>query len=360
MAKKQVEEDVEKRNFDFITNIAAGLDKEFGKGTAIMPNSDTILGQVEHSVSTRNFMIDWAIAGGLPQPRAAVPFGRITEISGLHSSGKTSLLGHLSAETQAMGGYAVIMDVEHALDLAYMAALGVDLSKFMVVQADSYEEGFSKLTSLIRLVKDSTTEKPFVTLGWDSIGATPTKSALEDDGTNAYGTAAKILGQNLLKFNGLIAKEKIAMVFTNHLYTTMGQYGSKYQAYGGEKLKYMTTLRLQLTQIGKIKEKVDGEEDQVIGHKVKVAVMKNKMAPNLLSVEVACLGGMGFSNDYMVFDKGSDLGVITGSAWKTWASPSGEELKFQGWNGFQEKIMVHPEYPELVKQVVSTFSSKNS
>jgi recombination protein RecA len=354
----------QKRDWDFVAQVVEDVEAKCGKGSALIPTSTTMLGQVDHWVSTRNFMIDWAVAGGLPMPRPIIPFGRITEIAGLFGTGKTTLLGHIAAETQFMGGVAVIIDVEHALDLSYMEKLGVDLSRYIVVQADTYEEGFHKARVLVQSIQKHDPDR-LVCIGWDSVGATPTQAQMDnDDASNVYGIAAKVVGQNLQVFNGMIAKNKIAMLFTNHLYRRIGvTYGDPWESYAGEKFKFFATLRLRLARVGTLKEKGEGSEEdddkQTIGHKIKVQVMKNKMAPYLRSVEVPCLGGLGFSMDYCVLEQGIKQGVIGGDkAWKNWETPGGDKIKWQGWRGFQDKMLVHPEYPKLVETVIRNFYEK--
>jgi len=353
----------QKRDWEFISRIVKGMEKECGKGSVLVPTRSTILGTVEHWASTRNFMIDYAIAGGLPMPRPIIPFGRITEIAGLNETGKTTLLSQILAETQRLSGIAAIVDVEHTLDLSYMELLGVDLSRLIIAPADTIEEGFHKAKQMVKTIMESGSDK-LVALGWDSLGATPTQAQMDsDDSGNPHGVAAKIVGQNLQTFNGMIAKHKIALIFTNHVWHDHNvKYGDPYKSYAGEKFRYFATLRLRLTKSGQIKEKEEGtaEDDskQVIGSKIKVGVLKNKMAPYRKTVEVPCLGGLGFSTDYCVFEQGLKQGVINGTTWKTWETPNGEEVKFQGWRGFQEKVMLHPEYPALVETVVRNYYQK--
>jgi len=345
------------RDADFIADVVHKMEKKFGKESAFIPNSGTILCKVEHSVSTRNFLIDSAIAGGLPMPRPLVPFGRMTEISGLNSTGKTTLLGMIVAETQATGGIAAVSDTEQALDLAYWEQLGVDLERLIIVPAATIEEVFEKDEALIEVIRDAGDER-LICLGWDSLGGTPTKAqeaAAADD--KFYAEAAKVVGQNLQRVVNKISKQRIAFVITNHLYRKMDvKYGDPWETYGGEKMKFFATLRIRLQSIGAISEGTD-EEKTTIGHKIKVKILKNKMAPILRTVEVPCIGGFGFSLDYSVFEQGQKQGIIAGTTWKTWKTGK-TEIKFQGWRGFREKVMTHPEYPELVSEVVKNYYSK--
>ncbi|MCJ7760701.1 DNA recombination/repair protein RecA, partial [Candidatus Bathyarchaeota archaeon] len=265
------------KDADFIASIVAKMEKRFGEGSALTPNSSTVLCKVEHWVSTRNFLIDSAIAGGLPMPRPLIPFGRMIEISGLSGSGKTSLLGHIVAETQATGGIAAVSDTEEALDLAYWEQLGVDLSRLIIVPAANIEEVFTKIESLVDVIREAGDDR-LICIGWDSLGGTPTKEqeeAAADD--KFYASAAKVVGQNLQRVIGKISKKRIGFVITNHLYHKMNvKYGDPWESYGGEKVKFLATLRIRLQNGGQINEGTD-EEKQTIGHRVKVKIIKNKL-----------------------------------------------------------------------------------
>lgn len=357
-AKKVQSAEQKSAEDQLISNVVKTMEKQFGDGTALTPDSGTILCKVDHWVSTRNFLIDSAIAGGLPMPRPIVPFGRLTEISGKNGTGKTTLLGQIMAETQATGGIAAIMDTEQALDLAYFEKLGVNLAKLIVVQADTIEDVFTRMEALIRVIKDADSRR-LICIGWDSLGGTPTNAqAAAEAGDHFYAEAAKVVGKNLQRVMQMISRERIALVFNNHVYRRMDvKYGDPWETYGGEKVKFYATLRLRLDRVSQISEGKD-DDKMIIGHKVKVKVVKNKMAPMLRTVEVPCLGNHGFSLDYSVYEHGAKQGVFTGKTWRTWVTPSGEEVKFLGWNGFQEKVMQHPEYSEAVQEVVGNYYQK--
>lgn len=338
-----------------IGSIVEKMDKKFGEGAALIPDAGTILCKVDHWVSTRNFLIDSAIAGGLPLPRPLIPFGRLTEISGKNGTGKTTLLGQIIAETQATGGLAVILDTEQALDLAYFAKLGVDLSKMIIVQAETIEEVFTRMETLIEVVRSQDADVK-VCIGWDSLGGTPTKAQLGADADDHfYAEAAKVVGKNLQRTMQLINRQRIALIFNNHVYRNINiKYGDPMESYGGEKVQFFSTLRMRLKRIGQIK---DGE-DNVIGHKVQLKVLKNKMAPILRTVDVPCLGNLGFSLDYSVYEHAISQGLFKGKTWKEWVTAQGEVVKFQGWRGFQEKVLEHDDYPELVTEVVKMYHQR--
>ena len=341
------------KDADFIAGIVRKMEDKFGAGSALTPTAETVLCKVEHWVSTRNFLIDSAIAGGLPMPRPLIPFGRMTEISGLNSTGKTSFLGHIVAETQATGGIAAVSDTEEALDLAYWEQLGVDLSRLIIVPAANIEEVFTKVETLVDLIRAAGDDR-LICIGWDSLGGTPTKEQEQAEADDKfYASAAKVVGQNLQRIIGKISKKRIGFVITNHLYRKMNvKFGDPWETYGGEKVKFLATLRIRLENIGQINEGTD-EEKQTIGHRVKVKIIKNKMAPILRTVEVPCLGGLGFSIDYSIYEHGQVQGLITGKTWKEWNG-----VKFQGWRGFQDKIVTCDDYPELIQKVIANYFHK--
>jgi len=356
---------------DLVAHAVEGMEKKFGKGAAITPKSDTVLCRVETWASCRNFLIDQAIAGGNPAIPGGIPFGRLTEIAGRNGSGKTTLLGHLAASTQRMGGIACVSDTEQALDLGYWSKLGVNLDHLLLSQSDCIEEVFEKATFLIHTIKDRQANVP-VLIGWDSLGGTPTKAQLEaDTDQNFYAEAAKVVGKNMQKITNLIAKERIALVFINHLYRDINvKYGDPWQSYGGEKVQFCASLRIRLVRGAPIKEggssqagdddekeDKDKEDKDTIGNFNRVQILKNKMAPLLRTVKVPCLGNHGFCEDYTVYDIGQRLKIIDkNKAWSKWRPEKGDEVNFQGWSGFQEKVIQHPEYKSLVAEVKSRYA----
>lgn len=366
MARKAAEK-VEVDSANFIETLVKQMSTTFGSGSFLIPNRSTVLSKVDHWVSTRNFIIDTAIAGGLAMPRPIIPFGRLTEISGRNSSGKTTLLGHIVAETQARGGIAAVIDTEQALDMAYWEQLGVNLDRLVIGQADHIEKVFEIIEELVKVIRD-TNPDTMICIGWDSLGGTPTKKQFESDADDKfYAEAAKAVGQNLQRVTQMIAKQKIALVINNHVYRNIGQtYGDPWVSYGGEKFQYFASLRLKLEKSSPIKENggltEDDENDVIIGHKHRVKVIKNKSAPSLKTVDVACLGGLGFSPDYAVYEQAIKMErIITKGSWKTWKTPSDGEVKFQGgWSGFQEKVMSSPEYPTFVAEIVERHVRKNT
>jgi len=345
---------------DLVTFAVKGMEDKFGKGAAITPEADTVLCKVDAWASCNNFVIDHAIAAGNPNIPGGIPFGRLTEIAGRNGSGKTTLLGHAVASTQRMGGIACVGDTEQALDLGYWSQLGVNLSHLVLFQSDCIEDVFEKAIYLIHTIKDKQAKVP-VLIGWDSLGGTPTRAQLEA-ATDAhfYAEAAKVVGKNLQKAMALIAKEKIALVFVNHLYRDINvKYGDPWQSYGGEKVQFCASLRIRLIKGSPIKEggaagAEEDDEKDVIGHRNWVHILKNKMGPVLRKVQVPCLGNHGFSEDYTVFEQAVRMKIFEKS--KSWIKWNDEDINFQGWAGFQDKIIPHPRYRELVAVVKEKYS----
>jgi len=264
-----------------------------------------------------------------------------------------------------MGGIACISDTEQALDLGYWSKLGVNLDHLVLSQSECIEEVFEKATFLIHTIKDRQANVP-VLIGWDSLGGTPTKAQLEaDTDQNFYAEAAKVVGKNMQKITNLIAKERIALVFINHLYRDINvKYGDPWQSYGGEKVQFCASLRIRLVRGAPIKEggssqkedDDDKEDKDTIGNFNRVQILKNKMAPVLRTVKVPCLGNHGFCEDYSIYEMGQRLKIIEKN--KAWSKVEvdGDEINFQGWSGFQEKVMTHLRYSELVQLVRKMYS----
>lgn len=339
---------------DLVGNVIAAMEKKFGSGTAFTPDADTVLCKVTDWASTLNFVINGAIKGGNPNIPGGLPFGRLTEIAGRNGSGKTTLLGHAVAAVQRRGGVAAVSDTENALDLGYWEKLGVNLETLILVQSKTIEEMFEKMEELIMRVKGFDADVP-VLIGWDSLGGTPTKAMREAKADKKfYAEVAKVVGQNLQRTVSLIAEERIALVFVNHLYRDINvQYGDPWASYGGEKVQFFSSLRIRLRKGAAIK--VGGADDDefkdTIGHMNTVQILKNKMAPILKTVKVPCLGNHGFYEAYVVYDQACKQKLITKNAGWNKIELAGEKINFQGWGGFQEKVLVHPSYEELAESV---------
>lgn len=353
-ASKRSDEDAMK----LVQHAISGMEKKFGTGSAITPTSETVLCKVEQWASTGNFVIDGAIAGGNKIP-GGIPFGRLTEIAGRNGSGKTTFLGHAVADTQRQGGVACVIDTEQALALDYWEKLGVNLDHLLLTQAECIEEVFERMEHLIMTIKGFDANVP-VLIGWDSLGGTPTKAQLNATADqHFYAEAAKVVGKNLQRVIHLISKERIALVFVNHLYRDINvQYGDPWASYGGEKVQFYSSLRVRLAKGSPIKEGSNDEDEDkdTIGHRNKVQILKNKMAPILRTVRVPCLGNRGFDPTYMVFEQAIKMAIFSKSkSWVKWKLDNGDEINFQGWNGFLEKVVTHPSYPDLMDEVSNRY-----
>jgi RecA/RadA recombinase len=289
----------------------------------------------------------------LPETHSFVANGFITH--------NTTLCAQVAAEAQARGGVVITIDTEERIDVDYWTDLGVDCDRVLRVEAHTLEEVFNKQESILRHLVTTAPETVGVMI-YDSLGSTSSdeiitfnpkdKETFMDKAKQAFGRDAKTIGLGLKGLNGLISRSNMCYMYTNHIYTRMNAgHGDPYETYGGLKAKFMATVRLRLQRIGSVTEEDDTDNKLTTGIRVRVKALKNSMAPHLTERESVLLGGKGFSNDYTVFEMGKKLGVIEGSgSWST-ANIAGEEVKFQGWNGFMDKVVTHPKYAELLKQV---------
>lgn len=358
MAKKKSGSKTGNTPNDNFEALQAGLSKLYGEDEARPLSSADVLSKVSFSVSTGSIVVDKVLSGGRPMPCSLWPFGRMVEVSGLNGSGKTTLCAQVAAQTQKMGGIVVAVDTEERIDEGYWQTLGVDTSRVINLHATSIEDVFNKQEQAIKMLHEHDPGQPMFML-WDSVGGTSSDMILEGAGTlmeraqKMYGREAKIIGTGVKAINGLVAKTRVAYTYTNHLYTNMNvTYGDNKTEYGGEKLKFHATIRLRLTKIADLKQEDDFGNKQKFGQRVRIKAQKNSMAPIQMEKEAVILGGKGFSNDYTVFEIGKKAKLIkTSGSWST-AILGDEEVKFQGWNGFQAKVVNHPKYVELLSSVM--------
>lgn len=342
--------------------LQADFNKQFGKSAMTRLSSPKAISNVQDWVSSRSMVVDSVLRGGRPPGSSLVPFGREMEISGLEGCGKTTLCAQIAAETQAQGGVVIVTDTEEKIDAPYWASLGVDTEKILKITCNSVEEVFNEQYWALQNLPEYFGDKKVLMI-WDSLGGTSigelvdpkSKETPMEQVAQAYGRSAGEISKGIRLIHSIVAKRKACYLYTNHLYgkmNTMG-YGDPWETYGGQKIKYLATVRLRLQRVGSIKEDDAASTGKsVTGLRVKVKALKNHMAPHELEREAILIGGRGFVNEYTVFDAGARLGVITKKgAWSTWKTPAGDEVKFQGFNGFEEKVVTHPEYPELYKEV---------
>lgn len=287
--------DERKKKMDALNVTLAKLDKTYGKGTVMRLTDDNI--QNVPAISTGSLGLDIALGiGGLPR-------GRVVEIYGPESSGKTTLTLHAIAEAQKAGGIAAFIDAEHAFDRTYAEALGIDLDNLLVSQPDSGEQALEITENLIR----STAIDIIVV---DSVAALVPKAELEGDmGDSKMGLQARLMSQALRKLTGVISKTSCCCIFINQLREKIGvMFGNPETTTGGNALKFYSSVRLDIRRIGAIKDR-----DQVMGNRTRVKVQKNKLAPPFKQVEFDIMYGKGISKAGEVLDLAVEEDLISKS-----------------------------------------------
>ncbi len=308
------------------------LEKTYGKGT-VMKLSDEKVMDVP-AISTGSLGLDIALGiGGIPR-------GRITEIYGPESSGKTTLTLHCIAEAQRKGGLAAFIDAEHAFDKAYAEKLGIDTENLLISQPDNGEQALEIADHLIR-------SGAIDIIVIDSVAALVPKSELEGEmGDSKMGLHARLMSQALRKLTGTISKTGCSCVFINQLREKIGvMFGNPETTTGGNALKFYASVRLDIRRIGQIKESAD----DITGNRVKVKVVKNKVAPPFKVVEFDIMYGRGISKSGEIVDLGVELNVIQKSG--SWFSYNGNKLG-QGRDSVKQLIEDNPELmDELEKKI---------
>jgi recombination protein RecA len=305
------------------------LDKNYGKGT-VMKLSDNKVTDVE-VISTGSLGLDIALGvGGLPK-------GRVIEIYGPESSGKTTLTLHCIAEAQKKGGMAAFIDAEHAFDRAYAEKLGIDTENLLIAQPDNGEQALEIADQLI-----SSGAIDIIVI--DSVAALVPKAELEGDmGDSKMGLHARLMSQALRKLTGTINKTNCCCIFINQLREKIGvMFGSPETTTGGNALKFYASVRLDIRRIGQIKE----DKDNVTGNRTKVKVVKNKVAPPFKVVEFDIIYNEGISKVGEILDLGVDMGIIAKSG--SWFSYNGDRLG-QGREGVKTILQDNPELAEKIE-----------
>jgi len=303
----------------------AAVEKQFGKGSIMrLGNEDAIGGAELGVVPTGATSLDIALGvGGLPR-------GRIVEIFGPESSGKTTLTLHVVAEAQKRGGLAAFIDAEHALDVGYARKLGVRTDDLLISQPDTGEQALEICEMLVR-------SGAMDVVVVDSVAALVPKAELEGEmGDSHVGLHARLMSQALRKLTGTISKSNTTVIFINQIRMKIGvMFGSPETTTGGNALKFYASQRLDIRRVGAIKS---GE--QVVGSRTRVKVVKNKVAPPFKEVEFDILYGQGISHEGDLLDLAVENGIVDKSG--SWISFNGDRLG-QGRDNTRDWLREHPE-----------------
>jgi recombination protein RecA len=312
------------------------LEKSYGKGT-IMKLGDTAIEPIE-VISTGSLGLDIALGvGGLPK-------GRVVEIYGPESSGKTTLAIHAIAESQKRGGIAAFIDAEHAFDRFYAKKLGVDVENLLISQPDNGEQALEIADNLIR-------SGAIDILVIDSVAALVPKSEIEGEmGDSKMGLHARLMSQALRKLTGTISKTGCCCIFINQLREKIGvMFGNPETTTGGNALKFYASIRLDVRRISQIKD-----TDEVSGNRVKVKIVKNKVAPPFRIAEFDIMFGEGISKSGEIIDLGVEHNIIKKAG--SWFS-YGETRLGQGRDAVKQLLLDNPELMEeleaKIKEIVT-------
>lgn len=315
----------------------AQIDKQYGKGS-VMRMDDTAVVEDIQSVSTGSLGLDIALGiGGLPR-------GRVIEIYGPESSGKTSLTLSVIAQMQKAGGTAAFIDAEHALDIQYAAKLGVNIEELLVSQPDTGEQALEIADMLVR---SGSVDIVVV----DSVAALTPRAEIEGDmGDSHMGLQARLMSQALRKLTSNIKKTNTMVIFINQLRMKIGvMFGNPETTTGGNALKFYASVRLDIRRIGAIKK-----DDEIIGAETRVKVVKNKVAPPFRKAEFDMLYGEGISLEGEIIDQAVKLNIIEKSG--SWYSYNGEKIG-QGKDNVREFLKGNLEISKDIENQVRDKSS---
>lgn len=303
------------------------IEKQFGKGSIMKLGESTKL-NIE-AISTGAMSLDIALGVG------GVPRGRVVEVYGPESSGKTTVALHIIAEAQKQGGMAAFIDAEHALDPVYAKRLGVDTENLLVSQPDTGEQALEICEALVR-------SGAVDVVAVDSVAALVPRAEIEGEmGDTHVGLQARLMSQALRKLTGIVSKSKTIVIFINQIREKVGViYGSPEVTTGGRALKFYSSIRLEVRKQENIKQGAD-----MVGSRTKVKVVKNKVAPPFKTAEFDIMYGTGISREGSVLDVAADLKIINKSgAWYSY----GDERLGQGRENVKE---LFKERPELCREI---------
>jgi len=307
------------------------IERAFGKGSVMkLGQRETVETDV---ISTGSISLDIALGiGGLPR-------GRIIEVYGPESSGKTTLALHAVAEAQKKGGTCAFIDAEHALDPIYARKLGVDINELLISQPDGGEQALEIADTLVR-------SGAVDVLVIDSVAALVPRAELEGEmGDHHVGLQARLMSQALRKLTGSVSKSNTMIIFINQIRMKIGvMFGNPETTTGGNALKFYSSVRLEIRRIGAIKDR-----DEVVGNQTRVKVVKNKLAPPFKMVEFDIMYGEGFSKTGELIDLGVTAGIVEKSG--SWFSYGSERIG-QGRENAKTYLKEHPEAADAIEAAI--------
>jgi recombination protein RecA len=312
------------------------IEKQFGKGS-IMKLGESTHAVVE-TVSTGSLSLDIALGGGIPR-------GRVVEIYGPESSGKTTVTLHTIAEVQKNGGTAAFIDAEHALDPSYAKRIGVDIENLLLSQPDNGEQALEIAETLVR-----SNAVDLVVI--DSVAALVPRAEIEGDmGDSLPGLQARLMSQALRKLTGVISRSKTTVIFINQIRMKIGvMFGNPETTAGGNALKFYASVRMDIRRIGQIKQ-----GDKVIGNRTKIKVVKNKIAPPFKEAEFDIMYNEGMSRSGDVLDLATNLDIVEKSG--AWYAYKGEKIG-QGREATKIYLQQNPKLMDELAKAVMAEESK--
>jgi len=316
------------------------IEKQFGKGSIMKLGEGSNLNLDIGAISTGSISLDLALGVG------GIPRGRVTEIYGPESSGKTTIALYTIAEAQKLGGVAAFIDAEHALDVGYARKLGVKTDDLLVSQPDTGEQAL-EITEI--LVRSGGVDIVVV----DSVAALVPRAELEGDmGDSHMGLQARLMSQALRKLTGCISKSKTSVIFINQLRMKLGvMFGNPETTTGGNALKFYSSIRLDIRRVSALKN-----GDDVIGSRTRIKVVKNKLAPPFKQVEFDILFGEGISKEGDLIDLSHQFGVVEKAG--AWYAFEGEKIG-QGRDNTRIFLKEHPEVADKIKKKVLEKAAKD-